>query len=53
MARKNTTPKKKRPFLRIRIEKFCTKKALKVLGIVILLGAAAVIGAGFGAYRAA
>ena len=52
MARKNTSPKKKRPFLRIRIEKFSTKKALKVLGIVILLGAAAVIGAGFGAYRA-
>jgi len=52
MARKNTSPKKKRPFLRIRIEKFSIKKALKVLGIVSLLGAAAVLGAGFGAYRA-
>jgi penicillin-binding protein 1A len=52
MARKNSSPKKKRPFLRIRIEKFNKKRALKVLGVVILLGIAAVLGAGFGAYRA-
>jgi len=52
MARKNSSPKKKRSLLRIRIEKFSKKKALKVLGIIILLGAAAVLGAGFGAYRA-
>lgn len=52
MARKNSSPKKKKPFLRIRIEKFNKKRALKVLGVVILLGIAAVLGAGFGAYRA-
>src|SRR4030042_2138486 len=52
MARKNSSPKKKRSFLRIRIEKFSKKKALKIRGIIILLGGAAGLGAGFGAYRA-
>jgi len=52
MARKDSSPKKKRPFLRIRIERFNKKKVLRVLGILILIGTAAVLGAGFGAYRA-
>jgi penicillin-binding protein 1A len=52
MARNNSTPQKKRPFLRIRIEKGNRKKVLKILGIIILLGAASVLGAGLGAYLA-
>src|SRR4030067_1375233 len=52
MAQKNSSPKKKKPFLRIRKEKFNKKRALKVLGVVTLRGIAAVLGAGFGAYRA-
>ncbi len=52
MARKNSSPKKAKPFLRIRIEKLSLKKVLKALGIIILLGAAAALGAGFGAYLA-
>jgi penicillin-binding protein 1A len=52
MARESSSPRKKRPFLRIRIEKINKKKALKVLGLIYLLSTAAVLGAGFGAYRA-
>jgi len=54
MPLKNSSPQKKRPFLRIRIriQKLNKKKTLKAIGLIILLGAAAVLGAGFGAYRA-
>jgi penicillin-binding protein 1A len=52
MVRKNSNPKKTRPFLRIRIEKWGRKKVLRTLGIIILLGIAASLGAGFGAFLA-
>lgn len=52
MSRENTSPKKKKAVLRIRIKKPDKKKALKVLKIIVPLGAAALLGAGFGANRA-
>jgi len=52
MARKNSPPSTRRPFLRVRIEKFNKKKILRLLGLILALGAAGVLGAGFGAYRA-
>jgi len=52
MSRENTSPKKKKAVLRIRIKKPDKKKALKVLKIIVPLGAAALLGAGFGASRA-
>ena len=52
MARKNSKPKKTRPFLRVRIEKWGGKKVLRSLGIIILFGIAASLGAGFGAFLA-
>jgi len=53
MAQKKSPPGKKRPFLRIRIEKPNKKKTLRLLGLILAFGAAGVLGAGFGAYRAA
>ena len=50
MVRKNSNPKKTRPFFRIRIEKWGRKKVLRTLGIISLLGIAASLGAGFGAF---
>jgi penicillin-binding protein 1A len=52
MARKEPPPREAKPFLRIRIKKLNKKKALRLLGFVLAFGAAAVLGAGFGAYRA-
>jgi penicillin-binding protein 1A len=52
MARNSAQEKKRRPFLRIRIKKPDSGKLLRTLGLLILIGAAAVLGAGFGAYRA-
>ncbi|HUU39191.1 MAG TPA: PBP1A family penicillin-binding protein [Candidatus Desulfaltia sp.] len=52
MVRNNTGEKKKKPFLRIRINRPDYKKLLRTLALLELFGAAAVLGAGFGAYRA-
>ena len=52
MAQDDAQEKKKRPFLRIRIKKPDPAKLLRNLGLLALIGSAAVLGAGFGAYRA-
>jgi penicillin-binding protein 1A len=52
MAQDDAREKKKRPFLRIRIKKPDPAKLLRNLGLLALIGSAAVLGAGFGAYRA-
>ena len=54
MPRENTTPKNKpkKTVLRIRIKKPDKKNVLRVLRIAIPVCAAALLGAGFGAYRA-
>ncbi len=49
----NSVPeKKKKPFLRIKIKKPNYRKLLRALGLITLVGAVALFGAGFGAYRA-
>jgi penicillin-binding protein 1A len=52
MARKDAPPSKAKPVFRIRIEKPNKKKTLRALGLLLAFGATAVLGAGFGAYRA-
>jgi penicillin-binding protein 1A len=52
MPQKNSNPRKKKPFFRIRIEKWQRSKVLRTLAILILLGIAAALGAGFGAFLA-
>ncbi len=49
----NSVPeKKKKPFLRIKIKKPNYRRLLRALGLITLVGAVALFGAGFGAYRA-
>jgi penicillin-binding protein 1A len=51
MARKDSPPSKAKPLFRIRIEKPNKIKILRALVFILAFGAAAVLGAGFGAYR--
>jgi penicillin-binding protein 1A len=52
MAQNNAGKKTKKAYFRIRIHRPNYRKLLRTLGLLAVFGAAAVLGAGFGAYRA-
>ncbi|MGB7297274.1 MAG: PBP1A family penicillin-binding protein [Candidatus Aminicenantales bacterium] len=52
MSPEKAPDKKKKPLLRIRLKKTNHRKLLRTFGLLALIGAAAALGAGFGAYRA-